>query len=478
MKDTAEPVGHQRSDVATAGGTLEQSPATNGHSPLKIDRSPQAVAEASRDFGHLITGRAEGVVTVTSPAELLATVQHANDAGLTLTPCGARASCGGQSLPNGGLSLDLTHMTTVGEVNLRDLTITCDAGASLRSVSTATLAHGLLPNILSFNLDLTIGGVLSAGGFGANCHRFGPVIANVKSLEVVTGAGQHVHCSPQQESALFDAVLGGIGRCGVIARATLALRPIKKRVRIWTLLYHRHQDWLADQEAIARSQRFDYMQGFFWAGPQLLRSHATGFTPQGQWFHGLSIGTEYDDTAPTEGAMLAGLKPAGVLAIDDADTAQYIDLYRDRFVQMRRTQAWQRRHPWVDCILSPGILRDILPQILEKLPRAAGDGHRLAWFPTHQLPGLFSVPSGDWAVAFAVLPTSIEDSVYEETLAALDELRRMLWKNGGKAYLIGWFGPMDEAGWRRHYGARYDTWLAAKAKYDPRRVLHSMAFGS
>jgi cytokinin dehydrogenase len=445
---------------------------------IKIDRSPNAIAEASRDFGRLISGRAEGVIAITTPDELVATIRHANSTGLSLTPCGTRASCGGQSLPNGGLALDMTNMTAIGPVDLLNATIECESGATLRSISEVTLRHNLLPNILSFNLDLTIGGVLSAGGFGANCHRYGPMVANVKTLDVVTGDGQRVQCSPEREAALFDAVLGGLGHCGVIVRATLALRPVKAKVRIWSLLYHRLEDWLDDQEALARSSRCDYMQGFFWAGPQLLRSTPTGFYPKAQWFYGLSVGSEYDGKAPDDDWMLADLKPSGVLAVDDADTVQFIDLYRDRFLQMRRSHAWERRHPWIDCLLEPGVLRQILPEVLEQLPRAAGDGHRLAWIPTKNLPGLFSVPDGDWAIILAVLPTSIEESVYEETLAALDRIRRMLWDVGGKAYLANWFGPMDDAAWRRHYGERHNAWVAAKKKYDPRRVLHSMAFSN
>ncbi len=445
---------------------------------FKIDRSANAIAEASRDFGRLISGRAEGVIAIATPDELVRVIRHANSTGLSLTACGTRSSCGGQSLPNGGLSLDMRRMTALGPVDLQNATIECESGATLRSISEATLRHNMLPNILSFNLDITLGGVLSAGGFGANCHRFGPMVANVKALDVVTGEGQQVHCSPEREARLFNAVLGGLGHCGVIARATLALRPVKRKVRIWSLLYHRHEDWLDDQELLTRSSRCDYMQGFFWAGPQLLRHTATGFYPKGQWLYGLSIASEYDGQAPDDDWLLAQLKPSGVLAVDDADTVQFIDLYRERFVQMRRTHAWQRRHPWIDCLLAPEVLRELLPEVLEKLPRAAGDGHRLAWFPTENLPGLFSVPAGDWAVAFAVLPTSIEESVYEETLAALDEVRRRLWDAGGKAYLVGWFGPMNDAAWRRHYGERYEAWIAAKKQYDPRRVLHSMAFSN
>ena len=444
----------------------------------QVDRSPGAVAKASRDFGRMIPGHAKGVIAATTPEELLMTVRNAKSEGVSLTPCGTRSSCGGQSLPNGGLSLDMASMNGVGPVDVKNATVQCESGATLRSISEATLPYNLLPNILSFNLDITIGGVLSAGGFGANCHRFGPMIANVVSLDVVTGDGHLVHCSREEERDLFDAALGGLGHCGVIARATLALRQIKPKVRIWSLLYHSHQDWLDDQETLSRSSRCDYMQGFFWSGPKLLRSTPTGFHPTPTWFYGLSIGCEYEGEAPDQDWMLGDLKPSSVLAVDDSETAQFIDLYRDRFIQMRSTNAWQRPHPWIDCLLAPEVVREILPKVLEMLPLAAGDGHRLAWFPTKNLPGLFSVPSGDWAVAFAVLPMSIEESVYEETLAALDQVRRMLWESGGKAYLVGWFGPMDDASWRRHYGDRHRAWIAAKEKYDPHRVLHSMAFSN
>lgn len=445
---------------------------------LEVDRRPEALAEASRDFGRMIWGRATGVVRVTTADELVGVIQHANAAGLSLAPCGTRSSCGGQALPTGGLSLDLRGLCAVGRVDPARATIECEAGATLRAISDATLRHGMLPSVLSFNLDITIGGVLSAGGFGANVHRYGPVIANVETLDVVTGDGRRVRCSRDEEPALFDAVLGGLGRCGVIARTTLALRRVKPKVRLWTLLYHHFEAWVDDQERLTRSGRADYMQGFFWAGPQILRPTPTGFLPEGQWLHGLSVGLEYEGEPPGDELVCADLRPSGVLAVDDADTSQFIDLYRDRFVQMRASQAWQQRHPWVDCVLSPRMVREVLPEVLRILPRAAGDGHRLAWFPTRRLPGLFSVPDGDLAVTFAVIPAGIAEPVYEETLAALDRVRRLLWSKGGKAYLVGWFGPMDDQEWRRHHGRRYDAWQAAKQAYDPRGVLRSMAFGA
>lgn len=446
-------------------------------STFEIDRRPESLSAASRDFGHLVSGRAEGITSPRDVEELVAIVRHANEHGIGLTPCGVRGSCGGQSLPNGGWSLDLTRMSDVGDVDVQRRTIACGPGATLRSVAEATLRHGFLPNILSFNLDLTVGGVLSAAGFGANCHRFGPVISNVPSLEVVTGGGLRLQCSRDRDPELFHAVLGGQGRCGVISRATLALRAIQPKVRLWSLVFHDQTAWLDAQQALIRNERCDHLQAFLWAGPQLLRATSNGFAPKQQWSYGLSVGSEYTNSPPADEHVVGGLNAAAVLARDDAEAAQFIDLYRDRFEQMRRTRAWERRHPWIDCLLTPDMLREALPKVLEMLPRGAGDGHRLAWIPTANLPKLFSVPAGEWAVILAVLPTSIDDSVYEETVASLDEVRRYLWGIGGKAYLANWFGPMDEAGWRRHFGARFDAWMAAKNKYDPRGVLRSVAFG-
>lgn len=39
-------------------------------------------------------------------------------------------------------------------------------------------------------------------------------------------------CTPEKNSELFYAVLGGLGQFGIIARARIALEPAPKRV--WT----------------------------------------------------------------------------------------------------------------------------------------------------------------------------------------------------------------------------------------------------
>lgn len=47
---------------------------------------------------------------------------------------------------------------------------------------------------------------------------------------LVTGKGEILMCSEEQNSELFYAVLGGLGQFGIITRARIALEPAPQRV--------------------------------------------------------------------------------------------------------------------------------------------------------------------------------------------------------------------------------------------------------
>lgn len=62
-------------------------------------------------------------------------------------------------------------------------------------------------------------------------------VDNVIELEVVTGDGRLLRCSADANSALFDAVRGGLGQFGVITEARIPLRKALPNVRTYTLTY-------------------------------------------------------------------------------------------------------------------------------------------------------------------------------------------------------------------------------------------------
>lgn len=109
---------------------------------------------------------------------------------------------------------------------ITDDRVTVEAGITWEALL-PKLTH--YPPVIPGLREATIGGTLGTGGFAKGSRAHGFVIDHVLELVVVTGDGRRVACNPRQAGWLFDAVLGGHGRFGVITEATLALAPESPR---------------------------------------------------------------------------------------------------------------------------------------------------------------------------------------------------------------------------------------------------------
>src|SRR3712207_1908217 len=112
---------------------------------------------------------------------------------------------------------------------IQDGVVRVQGGATWRQVLSRTVPLGWSPPVVTGYTGLSVGGTLSMGGIGAASFRHGPQVDNVRALQVVTGEGELVTCSPSEHPELFSAVLGGAGQYGVIVEATLALVPVAAR---------------------------------------------------------------------------------------------------------------------------------------------------------------------------------------------------------------------------------------------------------
>ncbi len=87
-------------------------------------------------------------------------------------------------------------------------------------------------------------------GLGVASFRYGTQADNAVELEVVTGAGEIVTCSREQNRELFDVVRCGLGQFGIITRAKIRLRRCKPNVRKYYLLYDDLGAFMQDAEKI------------------------------------------------------------------------------------------------------------------------------------------------------------------------------------------------------------------------------------
>lgn len=431
-----------------------------------------ALDRVAQDFGHVVRGEPVGVVQPRSEQEVAALVRDACAAGERLTVRGAGHSFGGQSLPARSVVVDMSGLDGVEPADGNRESVRCGAGATLRDVVAATLSHGRLPRVLTNLLDLTVGGLLSVGGIGPGSQRYGPMVSNVGSMVVVTGEGEIRRCSRTEDRQLYDAVLCGLGRCGVIVSAELELRTARQHVRTFYLLYDDHRHWLADQQALAGSVHG--MEGFCSPSPQGLRGTNGRRAAFAAWFYPLQVCIEYEETPPE---LPAGLSPYRIVHVEDDLTSYFPARHDLRFETMKRLGAWDRPHPAVSALIDTGTLAEVLPDVLALIPPGLGDAHRGIFLVDMQrVPPLFMTPSPDHVAFFSIMHAGVAPPLVEEALEAFGRARDLLVDAGGKNYLADWLGGAGPASWRTHFGSQADTWEAQKTIFDPSGTFCSQLF--
>lgn len=427
------------------------------------------IAAGVNDFGNLIRGHSKGIIQPRNIEEVSLAIEFAKSGHLSLKTRGTSYTQGGQSVTQDGYTLDMTQLNQIGEVDTVAQAIATEAGAKWQDIVTKTVKYGMLPCTLPLNLEQTVGGLLSTGGIGSNSKTYGPVVANVVDLDTITGNGEHIQCSRTQTQELYNAVLGGLGRCGVIVSATLALRKIKKYIRTFHLLYDSLDAWIYDQLLLGKNHQIGHLEGFCWTAAKGIRNSISGKRFFAHWLYGLQVSVEYETTPPSASDVLQDLSYWQLFHTEDEETASHVFRYQPRFEMMRASGAWQQTHPWIECFISAETLAEVLPEILDILPLSLGDGHRAIMVASDNLPDLFIMPPAENIFCFAILPiaVSIEDS---KTFEALAQVNQILLNAGGKRYLSGWLGGLD-FNWQQHYGQRYETWESMKQKYDSLHIF-------
>jgi cytokinin dehydrogenase len=298
------------------------------------------------------------------------------------------------------------------------------------------------------------------------------VLANAATLDVVTGDGSLHRCSAAAGRELYDAVLGGLGRCGAIVGAELRSRPVRPRVRTFYLLYDDLRRWMDDQRALAHSDGVSAMEGFCSASMQGLRGTGGRRAAFAQWFFPLQVSFEFDDAAPE---LPRQLSPYRVLGIEDDEIADFPSRHDLRIEAIRRLGGWERAHPYISALIGADELVDVLPAVLDALPLFLGHGHCGTFFvATEDVPPLMALPDAGDVVFFAIMYPQVLPQFLDASLDAFGRIGRLLTNAGGKRYVADWLGDIGEHDWRHHFGPDYGRWLDFKRTFDPHGVFCSL----
>lgn len=454
----------------TAGlaATADASAAPTGKlSPPRLDGElrfdEEARVAAADDFGHIVRRVPAGVLLPGSERDVATTIRRAGRLGLKVAPQGQSHSVYGRAQARAGIVIDMTPLRTVHQV--QNDRVLVDAGAKWSEVLAATLPRGLTPPVLADYLELSVGGTLVVGGIGGTTSRYGMQSDNVLALDVVTGKGEKVTCSPDNNAELFDAVRAGLGQIAVITRATLKLIPAPQHVRRYLLTYSDLRMLLTDERLLAADRRFDAVQG------------AVLLTPAGLRYRLDAVAQFSGDNPPDDALLLAGLSDDRSAA--ELSTLPYFD-YLNRLAaleqRLRANGQWFFPHPWLTTFVGDSQVESVVNNELARLtPADLGTFGQvvLSAFRRQAITSpLLRLPEDDLCYAFNLvrIPTTNNAAEANQLVQANRSIYERVRAGGGKLYPVSAF-PMTRHDWRRHFGSEWGRLRDAKRNFDPRHIL-------
>ncbi|AKU97373.1 putative oxidoreductase [Labilithrix luteola] len=432
---------------------------------------------AERDFGGVMQGRCLLVAEPNSSAACEALIGALNHRGVPATIRGTGYGQGGQSVALDTVSISTRRIDQIGAVDPATQTITVGAGATLKRVLAALEGTGLAPPVLPLNLDMSIGGLLSVGGMGCTSHRQGLVASNVARVEVVTAGGELRTCDRERNADLFQAVLGGVGQCGVITQATLELCPVSPRMKAASFLYDDASLWLRDQLVASDVDPRLHIEGSCWVAARGMRATPNGPQPYTYWTYGLHLSGDVELMNSASVRNLIGSLGA-IRRIDEheADFFSFQKRMEPRFQGMVKTGAWNEAHPWVEALIPLDGAEALLQRMFDMLPAEVGDGHRFMMVDPQRVTENFMCPPGRRVGLLGIFPVAFARSSLDGVIRALDRITGLTLEAKGRRYVSGWLGS-DPAGYlRAHFGERYGQWLEMRRRYDPQGIFRSSLF--
>jgi FAD/FMN-containing dehydrogenase len=200
---------------------------------------PADTAAYSEDWRRLYQGRTQAVIRPATAQETAAVVRLCAEAGVPIVPQGGNTSMVGGAVPaadGSELVLSTSRLNHVRAIDPVDLTMTLEAGVTLKAAQIAAAEAGcLLPLSISSEGSAQIGGVLAANAGGNNTVRYGNARDLVLGLEVVLADGTIWNGLRRLRKdntgyCLRQLFVGSEGTLGIITAAVLKLAPRPREI--------------------------------------------------------------------------------------------------------------------------------------------------------------------------------------------------------------------------------------------------------
>ena len=201
----------------------------------RLSTSDYDIGSHARDESFHLPAPPEAVAFPESNEEVAGIVQICREYSLPIIPFGAGTAVEGHvQAVRGGVSVDLSRMNRILDLQVDDLDCRVQAGIRRVSLNEQLEKHGLwLP--LDPGADASVGGMAATGASGTTTVRYGTIRENVLGLTCVLADGRIIRTGgrARKSSAGYDLtklMMGSEGTLGIITEAQLKLNPLPEAI--------------------------------------------------------------------------------------------------------------------------------------------------------------------------------------------------------------------------------------------------------
>ncbi|GKU92233.1 hypothetical protein SLEP1_g5990 [Rubroshorea leprosula] len=460
------------------------------------------VQHAARDFGNRYQFLPLAVLHPKSVSDIATTVKHIWQMGprseLTVAARGHGHSLQGQAQAQQGVVINMESLQGPKmHVHTGNFPYVDVSGGELWiNILHESLKYGLAPKSWTDYLHLTVGGTLSNAGISGQAFRHGPQISNVYQLEVVTGKGEVVTCSENQNSDLFYSVLGGLGQFGIITRVRISLEAAPEMVKWIRVLYTDFTTFARDQEKLISAENaFDYIEGFVIINRTgLLNNWRSSFNPQdpvqasqfksdGRTLFCLELAKYFnpEDVEVVNQDIRNSLSQlnyiSSTLFLSEVPYIEFLDRVHLSEIKLRSKGLWEVPHPWLNLLIPKSRIHSFAEEVFGNILTDTSNGPILI-YPINKSKWdnrtSVVIPDEDIFYLVAFLSSAVPSST------GTDGLDHILTQNkkilefcevgslGVKQYLPHY---TTEEEWQAHFGPRWEVFVQRKSTYDPLAIL-------
>ena len=443
---------------------------------------PVDTQAATEDWRHLYKGQTRAVMRPASTEEVAAVVRLCAEAGVPIVPQGGNTSMVGGAVPaedGSELVLSTARLNRIRDLDPVDMTITIEAGVTLKAAQLAAAERGcLLPLSISSEGTAQIGGVLAVNAGGNNTVRYGNARDLVLGLEAVLPDGSIWNGLRRLRKdntgyCLRQLFVGSEGTLGIITAAVLKVVPQPKEIAV---AYCAVDSAAAALDLFARVQAhdaasinaFELMSGL---GTEFVLKHIPNTTlplaNRAPFYVLIELATPRPNAGlrasleeVLEGALSAGVVSDAAIAASDAQRAAIWRLREEHSEAQKREGASVKNDVSVPVSKVPAFVQETTEACAKVMPgiRAVPFGHM-----------------GDGNIHFNLEQPIDADPVWflAQDHAIMDAVNEVVRKYDGSfsaEHGIGKLKPYMMPDWRG--GAELDLMRRIKDAIDPRGLMN------